>query len=78
MVDENVALKFALKYVVRKPAQAIGGAIAGFACGLVIVGINEQTYKKPGDSTSGILQPNETTGFMFGLPMLGLIAGLYM
>ncbi len=74
MADEIVALK----YVARKTGQLVGGAIAGFACGLIIVGINETSYKVENDSTSGILQPNETVRVMFGLTALGFVSGLFM
>jgi hypothetical protein len=75
MVDENVALNFALKYVIRKPVQVAGGAITGFITGLtpgfIIMSINEQ-IGTDGNRPLGDKLPNY---LMIGGMIIGTLGG---
>ncbi len=87
MVDENVALKSVFKYAVRKPAQAIGGAVGGaIVCcipGVILMLINDRLgaieQEKPGnEDNNGISGPfNEWKFKPFDIVLQGAIVGLF-
>ena len=67
-----------IKYVIRKPVQAVGGALAGtMIClvpGFVILGINEALAPE-GNGTTGPLGADATYGIMFSCIAVGIIGG---